>query len=169
MKRLPGVEALGSDSCAPGFTVVELVIVMLVIGILSAVAISRFARQQPYDSMEFLNAVQSLASFARSTAVAQRRDVYLQLTSSHAGLCWDASCSSPVAPPAGISGVTGCGDALWFCSKTPSEISISPTVTLDFTPSGALSPPTAVTITISGGDSPQSLIVEGDTGYVHGS
>ncbi len=58
-----------------GFTMVELIVVIILIGILSAVGISRLSLITGYDEIAYRDSLKSTLEYARRTAVASRRVV----------------------------------------------------------------------------------------------
>lgn len=58
-----------------GFTMIELVVVIILIGILSAVAMTRMTLLTGYDEVAYRDKIKSTLEFARRTAVASRRVV----------------------------------------------------------------------------------------------
>lgn len=58
-----------------GFTMVELVTVMIVVAILAVAIFPRFANRQNFDELGQHDRVKAAVEFARKTAIAQRRNV----------------------------------------------------------------------------------------------
>lgn len=78
-----------------GFTVVELVVVMVVIGIISATAIPRFFSASGYETMAFVDESASAIRYARTIAVNTRCDTRIEVSASGYQI-WQrqTSCSS---------------------------------------------------------------------------
>jgi MSHA pilin protein MshC len=108
--RSPGPAAL-----VRGFTLVELIMVVLLLGILSFFAGGRLSDRNQANARGFAEQVASTLRFAQKAAIAQRRNVYVNIdtTARRVRACLDAStaCASALAGPAGgsldISGATG--------------------------------------------------------------
>jgi MSHA pilin protein MshC len=91
-----------------GFTLVELVVVMVLMAVITAVGMSRFVDRQPFAVQGVADQLVSGLRLAQATAIAQRRTLYLQLGATPASLavCLDAGCTQPLAPPGGGNWLT---------------------------------------------------------------
>ena len=144
-----------------GFTLVELVVVMVLMAIITAVGMSRFASREPFAVQAVADQLMSGLRLAQATAIAQRRTVYVQLGATPATLavCLDAGCTQPVAPPGGGS---------WL--QETLDVSLASGLNFSIDAAGAPSFATAQTVQVSatGGGSPAPPItLEPRSGHVH--
>lgn len=164
---------------------VELIVVIVLIGIISTVAVSRFADTKQFAVSAYAQEIKSLAQYGQKLAIAQNRALYVAVTPTRAAVCYDASCNQPVlAPGGGNSGraetVTACGNPAWLCEGVPTGLAMAaaPAGTMFFnaagrpfaggdSPASDTSTFATLTITITGGDTPQVVTIERETGYVH--
>jgi MSHA pilin protein MshC len=171
-----------------GVTLVELIAVMIIIGVLGAVATSRYFDRAGFDAGAFAAQARSMLRYAQKTAVAQNRNVYVRLDGNSVALCFDAACNAPdrITAPSGAnsgSAVTRqrCDNsATWFCEAAPGGISYTLTGTGSLFRFDALGKPfkngdpdtsaassfERTVLTIVGDGSTRTITVEPETGYV---
>ena len=91
-----------------GFTLVELITIIMIVGILAVAAAPRFFDSTVFESRGFYNQVISTLRYAQKTAIAQRRFVCVQFSAINVipgtvtlstGL--DNSCGTPLLGPSG--------------------------------------------------------------------
>ena len=142
-----------------GFTLIELVVMITIIGIIATVATPRFFEQRTFDTRRFADLTTSMLRYGQKIAIAQHRDVFVVMTSSSVRLCYTAGCASGVMDPANA------GSA--FIGTAPSGITISPVpAAFFFDAQGRPSPAAQLSISVVG-DSTRYIFVEQETGYVH--
>ncbi len=144
-----------------GFTIVELVVVMVLIAVISAVGMARFASREPFAVQGVADQLVSGLRLAQATALAQRRTVYLQLGASPASLvvCLDLACAQPLTPPGGGS---------WLVQTQ--DVQLATSLNFSINASGAPSFAAAQTVQVSstGGANPAPpIVIEPGSGHVH--
>ena len=94
---------VGRRAAAHGFTMVELIVVISLIGIVAGIGASRLFSSDDLKARAFANELAQVLSAGQRMAVAQRRTVYAQLVTSPGSLrlCLDAACTQPLAPAPG--------------------------------------------------------------------
>lgn len=158
------------QDCNSGFTLVELVVTMIIIGILAVVALPRFDLLRGYDEIGYRDKVKATLEYARKSAVAQRRYSCVSVSGSNLTLTIDQNIpeayipgTCPANPLALPTPDNACGGATnQICA--PSGITLAGPATLTFTPLGKPSAAGGYTVT---GDAAHAITVEAETGYVH--
>lgn len=153
--------ACGGSRLRRGFTLVELIVVMLLMAVLATVGFGRFADRQPFAVQSLADQLVSGVRTAQAMAMAQRRDVHVKLTASPPALavCLDAGCSQPIVPPG--------GDATWLSETQELQFSASPA--FSFAASGAPSFAAALSVQVQnpgGVASPRTVTIEPVSGHV---
>ena len=136
--------------CQAGFTMIELITVMIVVGILAVVAIPRLADRSDFENRGFQDETRSLLRYAQKSAIAKRRNVCVNLAATGVTLMIDdgGSCNRVLTLPVPPRGGTG---------LTPSV------ATFKFQPLGDTDQPANITATIAG----TIITVDFRTGYVY--
>jgi MSHA pilin protein MshC len=139
-----------------GFTLIELVTVIMIVGILSVAVLPRFFDRNTFDSRGFYDQVISTLRYAQKVAIAQHRYVCVAITGGNTVKLTQGSgtgCGSPLVNPAG--GAT-------YEITAPTDVTVS-NATFYFDALGK--PSLKQSLTVSGYAT--AITVEEETGYVH--
>lgn len=144
-----------------GFTLIELIAVLILTAILSIAVAPRLAERRTFDTLGYADSLSAMLHHARRVAVAQRRTVCVgfadvTLSFSQSSTNGTSSCDQTLPDPAG---------------NGPLAIVVPDGVSLlmepgQFSFDGLGRPSSAVTLTIVG-DITRSIVIEADSGYVH--
>lgn len=156
--HVPGLASLAKRGS--GFTLTELIVVIVMVGILVAVTLPRWRGETGFEERGFRDETAAALRYAQKAAVAARRRVCVTFTATSVSASMDstfgaADCSVAVIGPSGDPLlVTAAGSAVF--SPTPGN--------MNFDPLGR--PNGGVTINIAG-LAGLPVTVEAGTGYVH--
>jgi MSHA pilin protein MshC len=136
-----------------GFTMIELIVTMVIIGITAVVAIPKFADRSDFETRGFQDETRALLRYAQKSAVAQRRNVCVALNANGVALTIDTD-----TPADG-----NCNGALATPSTPRGGSGLNPSVaSFKFQPLGDTDKAANITATIAG----TAITVDARTGYV---
>ncbi|CAG4885195.1 Type II secretion protein EtpG [Georgfuchsia toluolica] len=133
-----------------GFTLIELIVTMIIVGILAVTILPKFADRSIFQDRGFQDETRSLLRYAQKSAVAQRHNVCVTLAAGGVTLKIDSagSCDGTLDLPANPNGGSG---------LTASVGSFK------FQPLGDTDQSADITVTIAG----TAIAVDHKTGYVY--
>lgn len=174
---------------------VELITVLVLMGILSAIGVERFFDSKQSDASAYAAQVKTIMRYGQKVAVAQHRAVYVAVGAGSVGLCYQSACTAAniVPAPSGNNSAStttkaacvagGAYVAQWMCEAAPSGVTLTPSATLpavfffdaigrpylsgDTPPTSNFYQPSAPTLTVSSGATAIVVSVEPETGYAH--
>ena len=159
---------------------VELIVVLVLIGIVSTVAASRFFERSSFDAAAWSDRVKSMLRHGQKVAIAQNRPVFVLLAPGRVALCFAAQADCPQelqvrAPGGANSGSTdtraACGSDSWMCEAPPAGLAVTvPAPAIRFDGLGRASAGELAgarfAISVEGSDLSRSIGIEAETGYV---
>lgn len=141
---------------AAGFTLVELITIMVVAAILAAVAAPRFFTRLSFEERGFYDQSVAAVRYAQRVAIAERRNVFVVMEANRLRLCYDNLCGTAVREP-------GSGGA--YDIGTPDGVGLSTVTTFSFNGLGQPSIVAHLAVTVTGQDN-RSFTVQQETGFV---
>jgi MSHA pilin protein MshC len=176
-KSRPGLTAEG------GVTMIELIVVIIFIGILSAVGIGKFFDRGEFAAQSFADQAAGAMRFAQKVAIAQNRPVYVRFDADSISLCFQTACATSdqvIAPFTPTTDASHCTSSKWYCVLRPSVVSYTiswgalSSTSARYLQFDALGRPFDETVagvgmilTVSGKSSSAQVRVIAETGYVY--
>ena len=153
------------SKCPRGFTLVELIMTMVIIGILAAVAAPRFFNSNVFQSRGFADQVQATLRYAQKEAIAQHRNVCVTFTlPAPSTITLRIASLNGAASACDTNLVAPTGGAYVITAPAGIAFAALPTA-FNFDALGRPNPNAAQTINITGATN--GISIEAETGYVH--
>ena len=158
---------------ARGFTLVELVVVMILVGILAVVAIPRLSGVASVNASGFADRLIESVRYAQKQAIAKRRNVCITFAAGSASFRFASIAGSPQTCDTDLTGPGG-QSPYTVAPQSSSVVTISAfPASFGFDAQGRSintvtgAPLATVQVITVSGDGSSSFSVEPDTGYVH--
>ena len=152
---------LGGLATIRGFTLAELVMVLVIVSVLAVAAISRFFDRQTFESRGFYDETLAALRYAQKTAIAQRRNVCVAFSTGSATLT--IASASGIAAPCNTD-LTGPTGTTPFVVTARSGVTFAALPTnFQFSALGQASLSQTMQVVGATGN----IVVEKETGYVH--
>jgi MSHA pilin protein MshC len=150
-----------------GFTLVELIMVMVVTGVLAVAVIPRFIDRQDFQDKGFYDETLAVLQYGQKAAIAQRRTVCVTFTSNTvtltiASVANSGNCNTPLTSPTGDAPFVATGRGTAAFSTTPANFKFNSLGQPLAANDSVLTTKQTITVLRIG-----SIQVEAETGYVH--
>jgi MSHA pilin protein MshC len=148
-----------------GFSLIELIVVIIIVGILAVAVAPRFFDSSVFQSRGFADQTQATLRYAQKEAIAQRRLVCVTFPSTTrvvlrtAANFTDIACNTDLASP---DGKYPAGQTT-YTIDAPNGVTLGGAGAFNFDALGSTA--AQQTITVSGATN--NIVVEAETGYVH--
>ncbi|WP_371873446.1 GspH/FimT family pseudopilin [Massilia phyllostachyos] len=168
---------------ASGFTMVELIVVLVLAGILAAIGVGRYFDRSAFDLPAHAEQLRAMLRFAQKAAIARNGDVFVRFEAQRISLCYTdptsgCALAQQVSIPGGFSAgddasSSQCGNGNWYCLGKPAGVTWTAAPSpawVRFDPLGRPlllnDAPGGLTLSLSGGKESASVQVFEETGYV---
>ncbi len=145
-----------------GFTIIELVVTMVIIGIMAFVALPKFDSLSTFDARGTADQLEAYLRFAQKSALAQRRNVTVTIV------------DSVTQPTLKIGSGCGAGSDLAFPgkfarAKSTVSFALSGSIPVCFDTLGGVSGGSTIQVMDNSSSVVRTITVKDVTGYVHSS
>lgn len=146
---------------ACGFTLIELVVIMTILGVLAIYASARFADEESFEARGYHDELVAATRFAQRYAVASGCSIQVSIQPASYALTLAAPC------PAGVGNPVQSPDGGSFTGTAPPGVTTSgATGAYVFNAWGDVGTAADSTITVTGGGSSLSFVIRGGSGFV---
>lgn len=164
-------ESLDFCQSSKGFTLIELIMVMVLVGILAVAIVPRFADKSAFDERGFFDQCISMVRYAQKVAIAQHTQVFVNVTADTICLTYvaDPNCASVTASEKvlALSPMPLAGEQSWMKGRAPANMAFGSATSFSFSALGKPSFSNTRQITLNGAGTTLTITVERETGYVH--
>jgi len=168
------MRAMFPTSCKKhGFTLIEMTLTLVILGILAAVSLPKFFNQDTFDERFFHDDLISAVRYAQRLAIGSGCAVSLSVSGSGFSLLQDSNCD--LSSPSYSLTVNRPSDSIAFSNAdVPADLTITSSDSVFyFLPSGGAVDGTgtsvgSASISLAGGIT-RIIYIEGDTGYAYSS
>lgn len=152
-----------------GFTLVEMVVTLIIVGILAVFVMPRLFDMGTFDARGYHDQTLAMLRYAQKAAIARRTSVFVNVDQASRTICLtyaaDPACASGV-------GVLNSADGRWFSRTAPNGVAFSNSHSFSFSALGKPQPDVAlsgpvIAFNIIYDGVPRPVRVERETGYVH--